>query len=95
MSRERTTPAERLLALVASRIPVPPGTEIRRTYAGRLQREAGAWSWFALSPAGKVVCGSHYPVAELLRAAGIHVSRSVAGDIDIDPVRNLDGPAPT
>lgn len=80
--------SERLLRRIGeeSDLVVPDGTVIRRTYAGRLQRQTGAWSWFAVDPAGRVVCGSHYPVTMLLRAATLRVEwDSTTGEVCVDP----------
>lgn len=90
------SPSARLLHRIHEEcgLAIPDGTEIHRTYAGRLQRQEGAWSWFALDPHGFEVCGSHYPVTTLLRAKGIVASIDTHEDavgyamkaISIDPV---------
>jgi len=70
-----------------SGLPVPLGTEIVRTYAGRIQRECGAWSWFAVTPDGFEVCGSQYPVTTLLTAKAIEVALDEdTGFISVDPI---------
>jgi len=72
---------------VESGLPIPAGTTIQRTYAGRLQRQTGAWSWFAISPDGFEVCGSHYPVTTLLWAKEIEVGIDrYTGFISVDPI---------
>ena len=52
-------------------IEVPVGSTLHRTHAGRVQRQAGAWSWFLLSPEGAEVCGSPHPVQALLKAPAL------------------------
>lgn len=50
---------------------IDPGRKIRirRVYAGRHQRSAGAWSWYAENELGNEVCGSQFTVQEILQAA--------------------------
>lgn len=45
-----------------------PPFRIERTYAGRHQRSAGAWSWMLLDQTGNEVVGSCFPVREIIRA---------------------------
>jgi hypothetical protein len=62
-------PTERLLArLREAGMDLPEGVTIQRTYAGREQRNAGAWSWALLGPNGEdLKAGSQWPVGDLLR----------------------------
>lgn len=66
------TPSEKMLArLTAMGVPIPDGAVIRRTYAGRLQRRAGAWSWYVdpepRIPGAGLGLGGFEPLGELLR----------------------------
>jgi hypothetical protein len=83
------TPSARLLArLRAQGVQVPEGAQIRRTYAGRCQREAGAWSWFVLNPDGSETIGGlggYHPVGVLLRAPRLRVTRELNGSWSVDP----------
>lgn len=75
------------------RLPLPEGTRLERTRAGRIQRSQGAWSWFAVFPCGQRVTwkgrglqlGSHSPMTVLLNAARLVVSDTDWGDTEIDP----------
>ena len=63
---------------------------IGRTYAGRHQRAAGAWSWALERRDGKhfLGCpsiGSQYPASEIAR--GFEVFETSVGDIDLSPKR--------
>ena len=80
------TPSERLLArLTAMGVPLPEGAEIRRTYAGWLQRRHGAWSWAVDPSVGAWTVGSQWPVTHLLRARRLVVSRAgTQADWDVD-----------
>lgn len=67
-------PTERLATRLATELSIElaPGSTFRRTYAGRVQRQGGAWSWFVLAPDGVTeVCGSPFPVSDLLRAPAL------------------------
>lgn len=80
--------AEHLLWRLASELglDIPDGTTIRRTYAGRVQRQAGAWSWFALGPDGREFFGSHYPVTNLLKEKALAATFDEdTGFVCIDP----------
>lgn len=82
------TPTQHLLHRLSDEAggDVPEGTTVHRTYAGRLQRQAGAWSWFALRPDGREVCGSHYSVVALLKAKSLTATFDPdSGSICIDP----------
>jgi len=48
---------------------LPTAIKIHRTRAGRGQRSAGAWSWYAVdSRSGMEVCGSQYTCKEIIQA---------------------------
>lgn len=84
--------AERLLAKIrAAGVPLPEHVEFRRTYAGRLQREAGAWAWFLLDAdtGYDLHIGSQWPQSALTGALDINLERQPheRGDWQIDPVR--------
>lgn len=74
-------------------LPLPEGTRLERTRAGRIQRSQGAWSWFAVFPDGHQVnwkgrglqLGSHSAMTVLLSAARLVVSETDWGDTEIDP----------
>ncbi len=79
---------QRLLRRISaeSDLTIPHGTVIRRTYAGKLQRSTGAWSWLAVDPSGRCVCGSHYPVKVLLHSSALIVERDPdTGGVCVDP----------
>lgn len=63
---------------------IPPDLEIRRTHAGRRQREDGAWSWFLSSKIQWRVerIGSPYTARELAAhgAADLVARRGEYGD---------------
>lgn len=63
---------------------IPDGSVIRRTYAGRVQREAGAWSWTLLGPDAKELIGGYVPVTTLLKAHHLRVTRSASGYLEVD-----------
>lgn len=70
-------------------ITLPEGTGLRRTHAGALQRNAGAWSWFAFHPEGLARygerdIGSNYPMSVLLRCKRVTVSKTAYG-VHLDP----------
>ena len=47
---------------------VPDGASLRRTYAGRHQRSAGAWSWYLVDKDDRALpVGSAYRVSDCLR----------------------------
>lgn len=80
-------PTEHLLErLKAMGLQVPQGAEIRRTYVGRWQRAAGAWSWCVHPTAGSAGIGSHYPVTALLRT---RLVASCDGDWHIFPASDV------
>lgn len=70
---------------------MPADSAIRRTYAGRHQRAAGAFIWTLETEDrrsgffGWHVVGSQYTVRELMRARKIEIDKSF-GDIGICPV---------
>jgi hypothetical protein len=87
------SPSERLLArLRAQGVEIPDGARIQRTYAGRCQREAGAWSWSVVNADGgdlRQRLGSQWPVGVLLGAPRLIVSRShrdLGWDVDPEPL---------
>lgn len=53
-----------------------PGWTFHRTYAGRVQREAGAWSWWIQNERGDEVLASFWPVGDLLAEPALTVGRS-------------------
>jgi len=56
-------------------VDLPEGTTLHRTYAGRLQKQAGAWTWYAVGPNGEDLnFGSYCTVGELLRAPRLLVT---------------------
>lgn len=68
---------------------VPPDATFHRTYAGRVQREAGAWSWYIVAGSREILAG-FVPVKELLRAPGFVMSREAGvfrcrGALVVDP----------
>lgn len=69
------TDVERLLTrLRRMGLDIPEGSAVRRTYAGKHQRAAGAWSWYLVDPTGRESrVGSQYPVGRLL---GTHMAAS-------------------
>lgn len=87
------TPTERLIGrLRTMSVPIPEGTQLRRTYAGRDQRSKGAWSWFFDYPDRSRwpdrtfrPIGSIYPVSLLLREPRLMVMRTITGDLEVDP----------
>ena len=46
---------------------IPPDATFHRTYAGLLQRQAGAWSWYIVAGSREVLAGFE-PVTRLLTA---------------------------
>lgn len=89
------TAVERLRQkLVECGIEFGDDSEFHRTYAGRVQRQQGAWSWFfthaRFGPVGpfRYDVGGYVPVTELARRP-ISVARSSAdpvGSFDVDPL---------
>lgn len=58
---------------------IPYGSQIRRTNAGRVQKQAGAFSWVLVGPDGEDLrLGGYVPVKELLRGRLV-VSRAFGG----------------
>jgi hypothetical protein len=53
---------------------VPDGLVLRRTYAGRVQRAQGAFSWWAETEDGREAIGSCDSITALLKAPRISVS---------------------
>jgi hypothetical protein len=84
------TASERLLArLRAMGVDLPEDATICRTYAGRHQRAAGAWTWYAWSATRGNLggIGSHSTVNELVRAPVISATRAygIGEDLHVDP----------
>jgi len=72
------TSPERLVArLVTEGLlePLPDGWEFQRVRAGRLQREAGAWSWCIVLD-GKDLLASYWSVRDLLAEAELSVRKT-------------------
>lgn len=90
-------PGDRLIQRLRTEngLEVPEGTHVRRTYAGRAQREAGAWVWRLHLPDGRWVqpmVGSQWPVTDLLKFPRLVISRDTshswseaAADRHVDP----------
>lgn len=55
-------------------VPVDGDLVIERTHAGRHQRSAGAWSWYAVDTHGSVVVASQWPIGELVKAGTVTAS---------------------
>lgn len=87
------TPVARLIARLSSIVDgVPPDLEFRRTYAGRVQREAGAWSW-TISSGRSDVFASFSPVHELLRADRLALCparRTACVDYEVYDAKDVD-----
>lgn len=82
------TPSRKLLdRLRAMGLDIPPSATIHRTYAGRCQRQASAFSWFinGWAPTGVTDVGGYMRVTELLKVDRLMVSRSVNGYWEVDP----------
>jgi hypothetical protein len=60
--------------LSAMGMDVPDGSAVYRSHAGRLMRQAGAWSWDLVDPSYRELCGSYLPVTELLHSRLIIVA---------------------
>jgi hypothetical protein len=77
-----------LAALRERGLSIPEGSTIRRTYAGRIQRAEGAWSWHVLEPPGSrpewLGIGSQFPLSELFRR-GFELDRDPYGQVHLDP----------
>jgi hypothetical protein len=68
----------------------PDDLEIRRTHAGRGQRDAGAWSWHLWSasrPNEAMDIGSQFPASYVARLgpSGTHVNTNDFGQTHIAP----------
>jgi len=48
--------------------PIVLPVKVLRTYAGRHQRAAGAWSWWMDDSTGVSICGSSWTLRDVLRA---------------------------
>lgn len=59
--------AEIAINLGLNLTPYPGPYQIHRTYAGRHQRSAGAWSWFLVDQNGMEVVGSCFTATEIVR----------------------------
>ena len=74
-------------------VPITDGWVFHRTYAGRVQRECGAWSWWidyrdAATGRPREI-GGYAPVSELVRAAGLTVGHELGqdhGTLSVDPI---------
>ena len=55
--------------LAARGLSMPADSRCRRTYAGRHQRDAGAWSWYVGSSAPCISVGSQWPMRAVARSA--------------------------
>jgi hypothetical protein len=68
---------------------VPHGVpvEVRRSYAGRLQRIEGAWSWFGTWTENGSLrdCGSQFTMSECVRATALDMSISHE-QVSLDPL---------
>ncbi len=52
----------------------PEVVEYRRLYHGAEQRSAGAWSWSAWDPEGRIeLCGSQFPLSALEKCNRVSV----------------------
>jgi hypothetical protein len=69
------------------KIELPADVEVRRTYAGRTQKNVGAWSWFLYSRTDPRITeyGSPHTVGELLRSRSLTAYRNTGGHIEILP----------
>lgn len=85
------TPVERLVERMRiAGANIPPDYEFHRSYAGRVQRQNGAWSWWIGSPSlglgSRYEIGSQYSVTQLLKARRLVCSRYFSGHgMDVDP----------
>jgi hypothetical protein len=87
------TVQERLIARLREEcgLPLPEGTELRRTYAGREQLAGGAWKWYGVFPERVVwknrtlQLGSHWTMTRLLAAERIVATQGTWHDTEIDP----------
>lgn len=84
-------PSERLLIRLKDELGlnIPPGSIIRRTYAGHWLRSGGAFSWMVEGPDGRSIIpeiGSSFRVKDLLKAPALTIEDSW-GDIDIWPAK--------
>lgn len=69
---------------------------IRRVYAGRHQRAAGAWSWFVYDPERPALqLGSQFSCTELLRCPSVDVSfhSSSGNNVDCNCIGRCKGKA--
>jgi hypothetical protein len=83
------TPGERLVRRVRDLgvIPVPEETVIHRTYAGRIQKQAGAWTWYAIDRATcEEVFGGYQRVTDILRFPELHIAKEASGFYSVDGV---------
>lgn len=77
-----------LRRLRAAGLDIPPGSTVRRTRAGHVQRSAGAWSWFIEGPDGRELgIGSQYAVATLLKSKLVATRDFGSPDTHIDTIR--------
>lgn len=87
------TKFERLIARLREMgVEIPDGAQLRRTYAGRHQRSAGAWSWYLVDADGhELHIGSQISVTDLLKETTLHTWQDRLGDLHIDPHWMHDG----
>lgn len=69
-------------------VPATADAELRRVYAGRIQREQGAWSWSVefRKDGWSRSAGSQWPMRDCVRAERWLLTTLDYGDICIDPV---------
>lgn len=83
----------KVLEKVKDQIDFPPTLEliIHRTYAGRVQRQNGAWAWFAVDPeTGQELVGSQWRLKDLAKEPSLIATREFdASGYSIDPDRDL------
>lgn len=77
-------PSEILLKKIKEICPVeiPDSAEIKRTYAGRVQRSYGAMSWFVYHPDLRTTVGGYDRVTDLVKCPNL-IARKIYGLQDI------------
>ena len=88
-SGKQLTVSERLLQRLRNEgvLDIPEGTVIHRTHAGRLQKRAGAWAWFAVGPDGGEICGGYEPVSALAK------KKHLTASLELDRHRSSEKPS--
>jgi hypothetical protein len=86
LRRGPTALALRLAKIIKDEAGIEVEPVIRRTFAGRHQRAAGAFSWWmwyarAIGPA----IGSQHPATRIATAKGRDYSQVNYGDVQVDP----------